>query len=134
MFTYLANALSVNVPANTQAISSSGATTTAVDVSGAEGPITITIIVPAGGTNTMAIQPVHSITNGSGYTNVPADALLAQDTGLASTFASVSTAASVQTLVVNRELVRRYLALTLSGSSLTQTITVVITFLKKYVG
>lgn len=132
MFTYIASALSVNVMANTQAITSSGADLARVDVSGAEGPILITLIVPAGGSNTMSTAVYSHTADAASGSAIPAAALVSATTGAAATFADVSTAASVQTLAVNRELVKRYLYLHLTGTTLTQTVTVVVTFLKKY--
>lgn len=132
MFAYIANQQSVNVIANTQAITSTGATTTAVDVSNFVGPVLVTVIVPAGGTNTMTITPVHSVTNGSGYANIPAAAILSATTGLATTLSTVSTTASVQTFALNRELLRQYVAITLSGTSLAQTVTIVVSALQQY--
>lgn len=133
MFAYIANQLSVNVSANNLSVTSSGAATTAVDCSAAEGPILVTVIVKAGGSNTMTIQPQHSLTTTDGdFTNVPAAALVDVSTGQASTFATVSTAASVQTLGLNRELMRKYVRVNLTGTTLTQVVTVVFSFLQKY--
>lgn len=151
MYTYTVDALSINVAVNGQAISGTGGTypTTGnlVDISNAVGPITITVIDPGGGTNNMSIQPVMNTTNStSGVVNVPAAALVKQSDpvgttytpgattspGLPATFSAIGATASVQTLGILNELVQRYHGVTVSGASLTHTLTVVYAFVKKY--
>ena len=140
MFTYIVDELSITVPVNGQAISGSGgvypSTGNLTDISNAVGPITITVIDPGGGTNNMSIQPqMNTINSQSGLTNVPAAALVAQSgasAGLAATFTAIGATASVQTLALINELVQRYIAFNVTGASLTHTLTIVVTFLKRY--
>ena len=147
MFNYIADSLVVSVAANTQAISGTGTTVGMIDVSNAVGPILITTISPSGGTGTMTIQPVmNTINSTTGVANVPTAALViaagaigtvyapgaTNSPGLPSTFSTVAAAASVQTLAVLRELTQRYIGVTLSGTGLTQTITIVVSYMKQY--
>jgi hypothetical protein len=147
MFNYISDALVISAAANTQAISGTGTTVGMIDVSNAVGPILITTISPSGGTGTMTITPVMNTTNStSGTTVVPANALVVasgaigtvyapgatNSPGQPATFASVAAAASVQTLAVLRELSQRYIGVTLGGTGLTQTVTIVVTYMKQY--
>lgn len=147
MFNYIADSVVINAAANTQAISGTGTTVGMIDVSNAVGPVLITVISPAGGTGTMTIQPVmNTINSTAGVSNVPVNALLiagatigtvylpgaTNSPGLPGTFANVAASASVQTLAVARELTMRYIGVTLGGSGLTQTATIIVTFMKQY--
>jgi len=132
MFTYIGPSVSTNWPCNNQAITSTGGTSTAVDISGAEGPIIISVAVASGGTNSMAIAVTQSTTLGGTYTAVPAANLL-NASGVASTFAAVSTAGSIQTLFLNRVNSEEFIALSFTGGTLTQTVSATISFIQKYI-
>jgi hypothetical protein len=106
------------------AVSGSGASTTGVDITLFYGVLALNIAARAGGTNTMAIAIEHSDSLASGYTAVPAAALYDPSTGAPATFASVSTAATNQTLGLVTQQLRRFLRVTFSGSSLTQNVAV----------
>ena len=131
MFTYIGNNVSVVWTSNAQAITSTGGVSTATDISQAEGPIIITVAVPAGGSNTMTIGVTQSELSGSGFAAVPAANLL-NSSGVASTFATVSTTASTQTLYLQRVNSQRYLQLAYTGTALTQTVSALFAFIVKY--
>jgi len=147
MFNYLADSTVVLSVANNLAVTGTGTTVGMIDVSNAVGPILITCVSPAGGTNTMTITPVmNTINSTTGVTNIPANALViaagtigtvyapgaTNSPGLPATFATVTSTAVVQTLAVLRELTQRYIGVTLSGATLTQTITITVTYMKQY--
>lgn len=132
MFNYIANAVKVNNSANTLAISGTGGNSTAVDISNAEGPILIAVWTASGGTATMTITPKQSTVSGSGFTAIAAANLLDPDTGAQATFRTVSTAGDFQVLAVQRVNSQQFIRVDLSGTGLTQTVTVAIIFSQKY--
>lgn len=143
MFTYLSNSEVVNVIANTLLITNTvdvnwpiaapDATTPEIDITGAVGPIMITVIAKTGGTGTTTVQPVMRVSTTSDYTDVPAASILSATTGLATTFSTLGTGASVQTVALNREHLDKYVAVKFSGMT-SRTITVTVSFLTQYSG
>jgi len=98
----------------------SGANSSELDVEGFVGNIFINVAARAGGTNSMAITVEHSETSGSGFEEVPASALFNPLTGEADTFDAVTTAATDQTLGLNRQQLKRYVRVVLAGTTITQ--------------
>lgn len=117
MFTYLGDMLQTTQLLN-QTVSSTGVSSSGVDISGLVGPISFLLAARAGGTNTATPVLEHSADN-STWATVPAAAIMSQ-VGAATTLTAWSTSASRQELVLNRELLRRYVRLTISGTTLTQ--------------
>lgn len=106
------------------AVSGTGTSTTAVDVSGYYGTLVLNVAARSGGSGTMAIAVEHSDSASSGFVAVPTDALYNQGTGAAASFTSVTTAATNQSLGLVRQKLRQYVRVTFSGSGLTQNVAV----------
>ena len=68
----------------------------------------------------MAITVEHSETTGTGFGAVPASALFDPLTGDADTFDAVTTAATDQTLALNRQQLKRFVRVVLAGTTITQ--------------
>lgn len=101
--------------------SSGGLLFTGVDLSNIPGgAVVVNINAITGGTNTATVTLEHSTALGSGYVSVPAAAILNNNTGVATTLSTFSTTGTNQTVAVNRELLRRYLRLNVTGTTITQ--------------
>lgn len=130
MFNYLINALEIKAISQDQSISTTGADgTNWVDISYAEGPIVL-LLSDAGGTAAMTVTVQHSADQ-STVATVPAASLVDASTGLATTIAAISTTAVFKAYGLNRELLRRYVRVTYSGTGLTHTVTALLLFQKK---
>ena len=105
-------------------VSGSGSNSSELDVEQYLGNIFIQVAARSGGTNTMSIAVEHSDTSGSGFVAVPASALFNHLTGAAATFDDVTTSETDQTLALNRQQLRRYVRVALTGSTLTQEVSV----------
>lgn len=123
MFGYVADALQSDRLLN-QAISSTGASSGWVDISNYVGDIEALLDARGSGTNSMAIaietsadqSTVVAVTGDGIYT---IDATTKQKTTNA-TFTAVTTSASRQKRFLRRDLLRQYVRMTVSGTSLTQ--------------
>jgi hypothetical protein len=128
------NQLDVDVLTNAN-VTTSGAQTvnsSELDVSGVEGNILLTVSARASGTGTVTVAVEHSYTTSTGFTAVPAAALINANTGEADTFDTWSTAASTQTLGLRKDLLRRYVRVTYSGTNLNQNIATFAVTMFKY--
>lgn len=106
------------------AVSGTGTSTTGADITTLYGVLALNVACRSGGSGTMAIAVEHSDSISSGYVPVPASALYDISTGQPATFASVTSAATNQTLGLVTQQLRRYLRVTFSGSGLTQNVAV----------
>lgn len=103
--------------------SSGGLLFTGVDLKNIPGQaVLVNINALTGGTGTTTITLEHSNDLGSNYVTVPAAAVLNPNTGAVTTLSTFSTTGTSQTVGVNRELLRRYLRITIAGTTITQTI------------
>lgn len=85
------------------------------------GAVVVNINALTGGTNTATATLEHSSDN-STWVAVPAASILNNNTGAVTTLSTFSTTGTNQTVAVNRENLRRYLRVNITGSTLTQTI------------
>jgi hypothetical protein len=130
-FAYFNNQVDIDFNFNA-AITTTGTSSTAFDRAVVEGSFLASVNVRSGGTNEMAISIEHSDASGSGFTAVPAAALINTDTGVPATFASVTAGGGTQTLGLRADLLKRYVRFTFSGASLTQNASAVFAFQRKY--
>ncbi len=106
-----------------EAVSGSGGNSDSLDINNSAGNIFLNVAARAGGTNTMSLVAQHSEDN-SAWGTVPASALFNVLTGEAATFDDVTTAATDQTLGLNRQQLKRYVRVAYTGSTLTQNVAV----------
>lgn len=104
---------------------SSGGSSAELDTAKSVGDIFINVSARASGTNTTSVTVEHSDTSGSGFAAIPASALFNPNTGLADTFANITTTAYDSYLGVQRQQLKRYLRVTFAGTSITQNVAVV---------
>lgn len=108
--------------------SSSGGSTTGVDISAAIGDIFLLISDRTGGTAAATITIEMSESLSTGYVTVPASAIFAVPTGLASAFGDLSTAVYTQVRGINRQQLSKYLRVTTAGTSITHNLAMVIAY------
>ncbi len=102
--------------------SSGGLTYTGVDLINCPGgAVLFNIYAITGGTNVATITLEHSANNAS-WATIPAAAVLNNNTGVVTTLSTFSTTGTNQAVAVNRELLRRYVRISISGATLTQSI------------
>lgn len=104
-------------------VTTTGANSASLDVSGVVGNVFLNIDARAGGTNTAAVAVTHS-EDDSSFSAVPASALFNPRTGDAATFSSIAAAAVDETLALNNQQLKRYVRVEISGTSLDQDISV----------
>lgn len=92
----------------------------------------INVAARAGGTNSASITVEHSSSSGSGFSAVPASALYNPSTGSAASFANVTTAATDETLALNLQQCKRYIRVTIAGTTITQNFAVTVAYQKHY--
>ena len=140
MFSYFANAARVISSLKPQeSTASAGAINgTAIDISGAEGPILVTASAPvASSGDTITFTVEHSEASGSGFVAVGADFLVDPDTGDPATFTVVTDAVAIdQTLALKHENLKRYVRVvaTTAGSGIDVFFGAWLTYFKKYAG
>lgn len=130
-FAYLNNGLDVDIVTNAN-ITTTGGSSSELDLVNVEGSLLAVLSVRASGTNTMTTVIEHSETSGSGFTTVDAAAVIDPDTGVADAFDTVSTSASEQVRGLRRDLLKRYIRFTYSGTSLDQNVAAAFVYQKKY--
>lgn len=102
--------------------SSGGLLFTGVDLKNIPGgALVVNVNAITGGTGTTTITLEHSVDN-STWATVPAAAVLNNNTGAVTTLSTFSTTGTNQTVAVNRELLRRYFRINITGTTITQTI------------
>jgi hypothetical protein len=118
----MSNRFSTVLAARQALVSQTVTSTTAVSGTGVDvtvflGMLYVTVNAPvASSGDTLAIAVEHSETLASGYSAVPADALL-NDTGAPATFTTVTDAVAVfQTLSLKLERVRKYVRITVTAT------------------
>ena len=107
-----------------EAVTSSGGESDEFDVNQFVGNIFINISARASGTNTMSLAVQHAEATGGSFSAVPASALFNVLTGAADTFDDVTTAATDQTLGLNRQQLKRFVKVVYTGTTLTHEIAV----------
>lgn len=108
------------------AISGTGGSSTAVDVSDYISTLLLHVNARTGGTGAMTVAVEHSDTSGGIYAAVSAAAIVSLDTGEPATFANVSTTAYNATLGLRKDLLKKYVRVTFAGSGLTHNVAVVL--------
>lgn len=88
-----------------------------LDVSKYIGNIFINVAQIAGGSDTLVVAVQHATTSGGSFSAVPASALFDPTTGNAATFTDLEATASDQTLGLNRQQLKRYLRINITGAS-----------------
>ena len=91
--------------------------TAELDVSKYVGNIFLNVSQGAGGSDTLVVTVTHSLTSGGTFAAVPASALFNPETGDADTFDDLVAVATDQTLGLNRQQLKRYVLVTLTGAS-----------------
>ncbi len=120
---YISNLAQTSSEIKVVTASSGGLLFTGVDLINIPGgAVVVNINGLTGGTGTATITLEHSTALGSGYVAVPAAAILNNNTGAVTTLSTFSTTGTNQTVAVNRELLRRYLRINVTGTTITQTI------------
>lgn len=104
----------------------------AVDVSAFEGPLLFVVSFRSGGANSAATTIVECDTSGGTYAAIPAAALVNPDTGAADTFDAVVAGGGVQVMAVLKEYCKRYLKVSVDGTSITQNVAASVVATKKY--
>lgn len=130
-FVYANNAIDVDIVSNAN-ITSTGGSSSVLDLVNVEGSLLAFLSVRASGTATMTTVIEHSESSGSGFTTVSASAVIDPDTGDADAFDDVSTSASEQIRGLRRDLLKRYIRFTFSGTGLDQNVSAGFVFQKKY--
>lgn len=128
---HLGRAIIATTMANANIATSSSVETSSLDTSALEGDILIRLSVRASGTNSMATA-VRDSDDDSTFAAIDSDALVDPDTGAPATFSAVTTSASEQLLMVKKNLCRRYLELSFSGTSIDQDVAVTAVAREKY--
>ena len=91
--------------------------TAELDVSKYVGNIFLNVSQGAGGSDTLVVTVTHSLTSGGTFAAVPASALFNPEPGDADTFDDLVAVATDQTLGLNRQQLKRYVLVTLTGAS-----------------
>jgi hypothetical protein len=124
---YISNLAQINVETKTITASSGGLLFTGVDLKNIPGgAIVVNVFAVTGGTGTTTITLEHSVDN-STWATVPAGAVLNNNTGVVTTLSTFSTTGTNQQVAVNRELLRRYFRINITGTTITQNVTLVVT-------
>lgn len=132
-FAYLVKSLDLDIVLNAGVSASSTTTaTTGKDISNLVGDILIGINARSGGTGTVTVAVEHSESLSTGYSAVPAAALIDAETGQPTTLATFSTTGYDVVVGLRRDLVKQYIRVTFAGTTLTQNYVVVIAEQKKY--
>lgn len=129
-FNQTANAVGVDIVSNAN-ITSTGGSTTGLDIKNADGVILATLNARASGTGAMTVTVEHSYDNSS-WATVDAGDIVDPNTGDADSFDAVSTTAYEQTVGLIAMNLRRYVRLTFAGSGLDHNVAVVFVYPKKY--
>lgn len=122
----------VQVISNEQ-FTTSGGNTSSADQQNNEGTATLTINDRASGTAAATVSVTHS-EDDSTFVAVPTDALFTPSTGVAATFADLSTSASSQTLGLLLQKLNRYIRIEIAGSSISHDVAIVYVAGLKYSG
>lgn len=126
---YLANLAQLASELKAISASSAGLLFTGVDLINNPGTsVLVNINAITGGTGTTTVALTHSVDNTT-FVAVPAAAILNPATGLVTTLSTFSTTGTNQIVAVNRELLRRYLRLEMTGTTITQTIAFIVIYL-----
>jgi flavorubredoxin len=125
MFPYVADGLKSDTLLHA-AISSTGTQSSGVDISDYVGDIEVIADVRSGGTNAMAIAIEHS-TDNSNWVAVTGDAIYTIDATTKqkttnATFNSVTAGGGKQKRYLRRDLLRKYVRMSVTGTSLSQNI------------
>jgi hypothetical protein len=119
---YVSNLVVQSAELKSLSASSSGLEYTGVDLINCPGgAVLVNVYAITSGTGTSTITLEHSVNN-STWATVPAAAVLNNNTGVVTTLSTFSTTGTNQTVAVNRELLRRYLRITITGTTLTQSV------------
>lgn len=108
--------------------SSSGGSSTGIDISKSIGDIFMLISDRAGGTAAATITIEMSEQLSTGYVTVPASAIFTVPDGVATAFGALSTAAFAQVRGINRQQLSQYLRVTVAGTSITHNLAVVVAY------
>lgn len=120
---YVSNQIVQSAELKSISASSSGLEFTAVDlVNCPGGAVLVNVYAITAGTGTSTITLEHSVSDSGSWATVPAAAVLNNNTGVVTTLSTFSTTGTNQTVAVNRELLRRYLRITITGATLTQSV------------
>jgi hypothetical protein len=118
--------LSYNLIATTfnSAVTSTGVSSTAFDLDNAAGDVLLIVNARTGGTADMTVTVQHSISGTGDWATVPAAAIISNTTGAASAFADISTTAYQQVRHVVRQQLRRFVRVTLAGTTVTHNVAI----------
>ncbi len=112
--------------------SSTASTSTGVDISETIGNLLLTYQARTGGTGTVTVAIEHSSDLSSNYSAVPAAALLDALTGEPTTLSTFSTTGAEVTVGLRRDLIKKYIRISFSGTTLTQNYAVALLSQVKY--
>ena len=104
-------------------VTGTGASSAELDLRNTAGNIFLNVAARAGGTNTMSVVVEHAETSGGSFSAVPASAIWGLD-GVAAAFSDVTTSATDEHRTLNRQQLRRFVRVTLTGSTLTHEVSV----------
>ena len=104
-----------------------------LDTRNYEGNVLVMLSVQAGGTGTSTPVIQDSEDGSSDWAAVDADAIVSPTTGEVTTLSTLTTSASVQTVGLRKDLLRRYVRIAYSGGT-THQVTAVAAGQKKYSG
>lgn len=113
-------------------VTTTGDSSTAMDVSKFIGNAFLNVSSRASGTNVATVTVEHSEASGSGFSPVPAGALLNPETGAPATFADIAATAVNTTLQLEVTRCKRYVRVTFAGTSLDHNIAVSATAERQY--
>lgn len=88
-----------------------------LDTSKFVGNIFINVAQNAGGSDTLVVTVEHATSSGGSFGDVPASALFNPETGDADTFDNLVADATDQTLYLNRQQLKRFVRVVLTGKS-----------------
>lgn len=113
---------------NTVYSSSSGGSSTGIDISPSIGDIFMIISDRTGGTAAATITVEHSAVLGSGYTTVPAAAIFLVPTGVAAAFDNLGTTVYAEVRGINRQQLQQFLRVTFAGTTITHNVAIVVAY------
>jgi hypothetical protein len=117
---WVSNQIQATLEVKVISASSAGIDFTGVDLINIPGgALVVEIFAITGGTGTSTIVLQHSVDN-STWATVPAAAVLNNNTGAVKTASTFSTTGTDQVFAINRELLRRYFRVEITGTTLTQ--------------
>lgn len=99
-------------------LTTSGGSSSEIDQAKLDGELSLNVHDRAGGTAAATVTVEHSHTTSTGFTDIPADALVDPETGEAATFDNLSTSLSDQRLIVKLDRCRRFIRVTVAGTSI----------------